>query len=119
MRINHPTIGYKDNRLDMEKQYTVKEVNTWEGETFNYVLSLKNSEYIQIRGKIDLFGQGLLSIEETNFTDKEIQQMNERSSNNYMDFIAKYSLKENALESWSNFGDCFYKGVGLTKEKFE
>lgn len=99
----------------MKKQYTVKEVNRWENETFNYVLQLTEEEVIVIKKKIKELGQGSLSIEQTDFSIKEIARMDKFSGNSYMNFIWTYQLEENALEKWKEFGDCFYKGVGLKK----
>jgi len=101
----------------MKKQFTVTERNDWEGETFNYVLNLTEKEAKEVAEKCEQFGDGSLSISETNYTDIDIEKMNKASSNCYMDFIAKYELKEHALKNWKEFGDCFYKGVGLEKNK--
>jgi hypothetical protein len=56
-------------------------------------------------------------VQETNYTDEEIKKMDAASGNGYMDFIAPYELRQNSLKNWEEFGDCFYKGVGLTKLK--
>lgn len=32
-----------------------------------------------------------------------------------MKFIWTYELEPDALENWKEFGDCFYKGLGLKK----
>lgn len=101
----------------MKKQITVKEKNYWEGEVFNYVIYVTPEEENQIREKCDKHGDGSLTVQESNYTDEEIKKMNAASSNGYMDFIAPYELKENGLKNWEKFGDCFYKGVGLTKLK--
>ena len=99
----------------MKQQYTIKEVNGWEGETFNYVLQLTPEEVTIIEKKIDELGDGALSISKTDYTIKEIFRMNNASGNGYMSFIWTYEFEENALENWEEFGDCFYKGVGLKK----
>lgn len=101
----------------MKKQITVKERNSWEGETFNYVIYVTPEEEIQIREKCEKYGDGSLTVHETNYSDEEIRKMDAASSNRYMDFIAPYELNENALKNWKEFGNCFYKGVGLTKLK--
>lgn len=101
----------------MKKQITVKERNSWEGETFNYVIYVTSEEESQIREKCEKYGNGSLTAQETNYTNKEIQKMNAVSNNGYMDFIAPYKLNEKAVENWKKFGDCFYKGVGLIKLK--
>lgn len=74
-------------------------------------------EETQIREKCNKLGDGRLTVQESNYTDEEIKKMNASSSNCYMDFIAPYKLNEKAIENWKEFGDCFYKGVGLTKLK--
>ena len=99
----------------MKKQYTVKEINDWEGETFNYVLLLDDSEVKIIKEKIDSLGDDLLSIKETSLTDKDIQLLNDNSDNSYMNLFQVCALNENSLENWEEFGDCFYKRNGLTK----
>lgn len=101
----------------MKIQITVKERNSWEGETFNYVIYVTPEEESQIREKCEKYGDGSLTVRETNYTDEEIKKMDAASSNGYMDFIAPYKLNRNALKNWEEFGDCFYKGVGLTKLK--
>jgi hypothetical protein len=101
----------------MKKQITVKERNSWERETFNYVIYVTPEEASQIREKCEKYGDGSLTVQESNYTDEEIKKMNTASSNGYMDFIAPYRLNDKAVENWEEFGDCFYKGVGLTKLK--
>lgn len=101
----------------MKKQITVNERNDWEGETFNYVLLVTPKEENQIREKCTKYGDGSLTVRETNYTDENIKEMNAASNNGYMDFIAPYELKKDALKNWKEFGLCFYKGVGLTKLK--
>ncbi|MDX1365476.1 MAG: hypothetical protein R3243_14795 [Arenibacter latericius] len=98
----------------MRKQFTVKERNQWEGETFNYVVDLTEDEAKEVAEKCKQFGNGTLSIKQTDYSDEEIKKMNDASLNCYMDFIARYELKD--LKTWSEFGDCFYKGVGLDKK---
>lgn len=100
----------------MKKQYTVNENNGHEGETFNYVLDLTEDEVKIIKEKIDeLDDEYSLSIFETNFTQEQIDEINILSNNSYMNFIARYELEPDALENWVEYGDCFYKGIGLTK----
>lgn len=99
----------------MKKQITVREINSWEGETFNYVIYVTPEEESQIREKCDKYGDGSLTVQETDYTNEEIKKIDAASNNEYMDFIAPYNLNENALKNWEEFGDCFYKGVGLTK----
>ncbi len=99
----------------MKKQITVKERNEWEGETFNYVLLVTPEEEQQIRIKCEELGDGSLSVKESNLSDEDIRRMDDASNNSYMDFIAPYRLNEGALDEWKEFGDCFYKGVGLTR----
>lgn len=101
----------------MKKQYTVKERNEWEGETFNYVLLLTEDELKIVTEKCEKFGDGSLSVKETNHSDEDIKKMNDASDNSYMSFISAYKLKPGALENWDEFGDCFYKGNGLEKLK--
>lgn len=99
----------------MKKQITVIEENDHEGEIFNYVIYVTDEEEQQIREMCDEFGDELLTVSETNYTEEDIDKINNSSSNSYMDFIALYELNENALDEWEEFGDCFYKGCGLTK----
>jgi hypothetical protein len=101
----------------MEKQITVKERNNWEGETFNYVIYVTPEEESQIREKCEKYGDGSLTVQESNYTDEDIKEMDAKSNNTYMAFIAPYKLKDKAVENWEEFGDCFYKGVGLKKLK--
>ena len=101
----------------MKKQITVKEKNSWEGETFNYVIIVDEAEKKEIIDKCERYGNGELSVSETNYTNDAIKKMDNASSNGYMDFIAPYKLGENSLTNWTEFGDCFYKGNGLTKLK--
>jgi len=101
----------------MKKQITVKERNNWEGETFNYVIYVTPEEESQIREKCEEYGDGSLTVQESNYTDEDIKKMDAASNNGYMHFIAPYKLNDNAVENWEEFGDCFYKGVGLTKLK--
>ena len=101
----------------MQKQFTVKEVNDSEGETFNYILLITDELAKIISEKAEELGEDSLTISETNYTDEDIIKMNKASNNTYMDFIAPYRLNETSLDNWEEFGDCFYKGVGLTKLK--
>jgi len=101
----------------MKKQITVKERNNWEGETFNYVIYVTPEEESQIREKCEMYGDGSLTVQESNYTDEDIKKIDASSSNGYMALIAPYKLNEKAIENWEKFGDCFYKGVGLTKLK--
>ena len=101
----------------MKKQITVKERNDWEGETFNYVIYVTPEEESQIRKKCEKYGNGSLTVRDSNYTDEEIKKMAVASNNGYMAFIAPYKLNDKAIENWKEFGDCFYKGVGLTKLK--
>jgi hypothetical protein len=102
-------------QLKMKKQITVEERNDWENETFNYVIHVTPEEEIEIREKSDRLGGGSLTVQETNYTDKEIEKMESESSNGYMSLIAPYELNKDALKHWEEHGDCFYKGVGLTR----
>ena len=99
----------------MKKQYTVKENNDHEGETFNYVLDLTEDEAKIIAEKCEKLGDESLSIKETNYTEEQINEIDNLSNNEYMAFIRKYELEDDALENWEEYGDCFYKGTGLTK----
>lgn len=101
----------------MKKQVTVKENNSWEGETFNYVIYVTDEELEVLKEKCEEIGDGSLTVSETNYTNEEIKKMDAASNNGYMDFIAPYKLRENALNDWEEFGDCFYKGNGLKKLK--
>lgn len=99
------------------QQITVKEINDWEGETFNYVLYVTEDQKELIKLKCEMYGDDTLSVQETNYTGEEFKSLDEASGNTYMDYIAFYRLNENALEGWKEFGGCFYKGVGLEKIK--
>jgi len=101
----------------MKKQITVEERNDWERETFNYVMYVTLEEESQIREKCEKYGDDSLTVKGTNYTDEEIKNMDVASSNEYMNFIAPYELNDKAIENWEEFGDCFYKGNGLTKLK--
>lgn len=97
------------------KQITVTENNNWEGETFNYVLLVTEEQESIIREKANKYGDGTLQVKETNYTEDDIKKMNSASSNSYMKFIDFYKIEKDALEKWSSFGDCFYKGLGLER----
>lgn len=99
----------------IKKQFTVKEENQWEGETFNYVLMLTEDELDCIKTKIEDLGEGNLTIKSSSWSCDDVFKMNRMSSNCYMAFIGFYELKDGALERWIEFGDCFYKGVGLQR----
>lgn len=99
----------------MKKQITVQERNTWERETFNYVLTVTEQEEKTIREKCELLGSASLSVKETDYADEDIKRMDDASNNTYMAFIASYELEEGALESWNEPGDVFYKGSGLNR----
>lgn len=101
------------------KQYTVKERNQWENETFNYVLMLSEEQVEQIKSKLDEFQENedyeelYIDIFETDITDRDISLINMLSDNNYMALVGAYKLEENAIENWIEPQDLFYKGVGL------
>lgn len=102
----------------MKKQFTVKEKNEWENETFNYVLLITPKEAILIQEKInELEFEEEISISETNYTNEDIKKINNTSNNCYMDFIAPYKLQENAIIDWEDRGDLFYKGSGMNRLK--
>jgi hypothetical protein len=99
----------------MKTQITVTERNPWEGETFNYVLYVTEKEKKVIKQKIANQQEETLSLKDSNYDEKTIEEMNLASNNEYMDFFAIYKLEKNALRNWKDYGDCFYKGVGLEK----
>lgn len=99
----------------MKNQYTIKEVNQWENETFNYVVQLTEEEAAIVNQKCQELGQGTLTMYKTDYTLKDIVRTNNASGNGYMSFMWTYELQEGALDKWEEFGDCFYKGVGLNK----
>lgn len=101
------------------KQYTITERNNHEGETFKYVVDLTDEEFETTKSKCQKFGNNTLSIEITNHIVESIAELNSQVDNGYMNFIAAYELKDGALENWEEFGDCFYKGVGLDKKVIE
>ena len=105
----------KNDKYNMKKQYKVKENNDHEGETFNYVLDLTEEEAKIIAEKCEKLGDESLSISENNYTQEQIDEINNLSNNSYMPFIARYELENGALENWEEYGDCFYKGTGLTQ----
>lgn len=49
----------------MKHQITVREVNDWENETFNYVIEVTEEEENTIQTKCELLGQGSLSVKKT------------------------------------------------------
>jgi hypothetical protein len=99
----------------MIKQFTVEEKNHWERETFNYVFKATEEQAAEIKLKCKKIGKGDLSIKETSFSINQIKKMNNASGNSYMDFIATYELQKNAIDNWTDRGDCFYKGNGLNR----
>lgn len=98
----------------MKEQYIITEHNSWENETFNYIVYLKEAQFELIKEKINdpILGKNL-SIRESNFTQHIIERKNKVSRNSYMSEYGFYKLEKKALKNWKEFGDCFYKGVGL------
>ena len=97
------------------KQYTITERNSWERETFGYVMDLTADQASQISDKIKAVSS--LKIEQTDYTDDEIAEVNDNSQNNYKDRLARYVFKsETAIEEWVEHPEGpFYKGCGLLK----
>ena len=90
------------------RQYTITEENEHEGETFIYVLELNDIEAVIAKRVCD---HADMDIIESSYSDRYIKQINDTAGNLYMDYMAKYKIKE-----WLHDNDMFYKGNGLIKE---
>ncbi len=96
-------------------QITVTDHNDWEGEDFSFVLEVDEETANKIKAAED--EEGTLEVElHTSHTQKDIDKINRRSRNGYMDRIGFYSLQTPSGEfDW--YEDVFYKGVGLKRIK--
>lgn len=101
-------------------QITVKERNDWEGETWNYILDVE-PEVVDII-KNEFRGRSDIEVyEETEYTQEEIDQLNGRSDNTYMDEYGFYEpLTAGKLLYLKDingdlYDDVFYKAKGLKR----
>ena len=98
------------------KQYEIEERNDWEGETFSYIVELTEEQFNKIQKLFegDEFEE-VCSISECDYTKEQVDLINDKSSNSYMDRIAFYKLDpETDLEN-SEYNDFPYKGNGLIR----
>lgn len=99
----------------MKQQYIITERNDWEKETFSYVMNLSPIQYKKFCNTLLLLDKNkCLSIKESSYTQEDIDKINEKSNNTYMRRIGFYTLdKDFAFHKWKEFGQFFYKGLGL------
>lgn len=106
----------------MKKQYTITENNEWELETFSYVMNLTEDEATMIKTKIESIEQcsECLSISQSELSENDLSLINRYFRNSYMDRIGFYEFESgDTLKNWKEFGQLFYKGVGLKRVKYE
>ena len=99
------------------KQYEIKEVNYWKGETFSYIVNLDEETFNKIKSLFeDEDFEGECYIIECNLTEKQVNIINQYSDNKYMDRIQFAELEKNFLDN----PDFPYKGNGLIlKQNYE
>lgn len=99
------------------KQYTITEENEWEGETFGYILDLDTEILAKIEKGFEAinmdYGVEILRIEESNYTEQDVQKINNASSNTYMDRLNFYRLQENLDLNNFEYDQFPYKGSGM------
>lgn len=103
-----------------KKQYTITEYNDWEGESFGYIMLLttEEAEKIEKKAKEIFEDEEVITIEETDYTEKDVEKINRVSSNSYMNRLGFYEFKsDKVLDEWNEHGDLFYKGNGLSEIK--
>jgi len=98
-------------------QITVTEKNSWEGETFSYILdNITETELKLIKGGLGNVSNVKID-ENTSFTKEEVEKLNDKSNNTYM---ARYQFNELKPFVYTKtdlnwYDDVFYKGVGLER----
>ena len=99
-------------------QYTITEHNDWEGESFSYIMLLTEEQADIIKRQINVGLEEELEIEETSYTQEDVEKINKASENTYMDRIGFYKFREWAsLDNWEEGVGVFYKAVGLERVK--
>lgn len=97
-------------------QYTITEVNDWEGETFGYIVNITEDTFQRVSDilqEISDSGEAEVSIASSSYTPEQVELVNNHSSNTYMERLGFYEIT-NSLTStdYSNFP---YKGNGLKR----
>lgn len=97
------------------KQVTITEQNQWGGETFSYILNLDDETILEFKnGLKENFN---VKIEEnTSFTKEQVKELNNKSSNGYMNRYQFVKFKKPEYDfNW--YEDVVYKAVGFTRIK--
>ena len=101
----------------MTKQYTITEENESKNETFGYIMELTEEEVRKIKEKINDSRESL-SIEQTLYTERDVNLINGHSSNTYLNRLDFYVFEaENTLDNWTTKYEVFNKKKGLKKTK--
>lgn len=102
------------------KQYEITEDNDWEGETFGYILTLTDEQFEKIKTGFEIInedeGYDKVTIEPCDYSQEQIDLINKKSRNRYMDRVNYYELNENEfnLDSFE-YSDFPYKGNGMKR----
>lgn len=85
------------------KQYEIKENNPWDGETSSYLVDLDEDTFNKIN---TLFNTGdhedTCNIKESNYSKEDIESINKKSNNIYVDRIGYYKLEDDL--NFANLG---------------
>jgi hypothetical protein len=116
------------------KQFTVTERNDNEGEVWGYILYIDSDKEAIIKDRFDKkiesdieFCESHWSLEETKYTDEQVELINKHCDNSYLPRLGYYLLSSKVTNLMLNpdevenlsFEDIFYKARFLEKYKNE
>lgn len=97
---------------DIMIQIRIIEDNDNEGERFSYVMHVSEDRAQEIKAFIETLDEDYWDIEmNTNYTEEQMEQLNDHVDNGYMDYIGFYRIPDGAELT----EDLFYKGSGLER----
>lgn len=97
------------------KQVTITEDNEWEGETFSYILDLDDESIKEFKKGLEDRDNVKIEID-TTFTKEQVELLNNRSSNEYMDRYQFVTFDKPDYDfDW--YSDVIYKSSGFKKVK--
>lgn len=93
-------------------QIRIIEDNDNEGEKFSYVMHVSEDRAQEIKAFIETLDEDYWDIEmNTNYTEEQMEQLNDHVDNGYMDYIGFYKIPDGVELT----EDLFYKGSGLER----
>ncbi len=99
----------------------VTDHNENEGEDFNFILDLTDSQIEKVEqylSNLDVYYQEIYTLQKnTKLTPELVEELNNNSSNSYMDLYGYYKIPDHWWDDESMWDDenLFYKGGGLER----